>query len=148
MSDLPSAVLFACTLNAVRSPMAEAILKHLHGHQIYVDSVGVRAGELDGFAVAVMEEIGIDLARHHSKSFEDLEDNYYDAVITLSPEAQHKAIELTRIMACDVEFWNTFDPSLIEAEDRETRLDAYRQIRDQLMERIKQKFPVHKPSDT
>ena len=148
MSDLPSAVLFACTLNAVRSPMAEAILKHLHGHQIYVDSVGVRAGELDGFAVAVMEEIGIDLARHHSKSFEDLEDNYYDLVITLSPEAQHKAIELTRIMACDVEFWNTFDPSLIEAEDRETRLDAYRQIRDQLMERIKQKFPVHKPSDT
>jgi protein-tyrosine-phosphatase len=148
MSDLPSAVLFACTLNAVRSPMAEAILKHLHGHQIYVDSVGVRAGELDGFAVAVMEEIGIDLARHHSKSFEDLEDNYYDLVITLSPEAQHKAIELTRIMACDVEFWNTFDPSLIEAEDRETRLDAYREIRDQLMERIKQKFPVHKPSDT
>lgn len=148
MSDLPSAVLFACTMNAVRSPMAEAILKHLHGHRIYVDSVGVKAGELDGFAIAVMEEIGIDLSRHHSKSFEDLEDDYYDLVITLSPEAQHQAIELTRIMACDVEFWNTFDPSLIESEDRERRLEAYRQIRDQLMERIKERFPVQTPVDT
>ncbi len=148
MSDLPSAVLFACTMNSVRSPMAEAIMKFLHGHQVYVDSAGVRSKDIDGFAVAVMDEIGIDLSRHHAKTFDDLEDDYFDIVITLSPEAQHSAIELTRVMACDVEFWNTMDPSLIESEDREVVLDAYRQVRDQLMQRIKDRFPVQTPLDT
>ncbi len=148
MSDLPSAVLFACTMNSVRSPMAEAIMKFLHGHQVYVDSAGVRAKDIDGFAITVMDEIGIDLTRHHAKTFDDLEDDYFDIVITLSPEAQHSAIELTRVMACEVEFWNTMDPSLIESEDREVVLDAYRQVRDQLMQRIKNRFPVQKPLDT
>ncbi len=148
MSELPSAVLFACTMNAVRSPMAEAILKFLHGHHIYVDSAGVRSNEVDGYAVAVMDEIGIDLTRHKSKTFDELEDSYFDLVITLSPEAQHRAIELTRVMACDLEFWNTLDPSLIESEDREQRLNAYRQVRDQLMERIKERFPVRTALDT
>lgn len=128
--------------------MAEAIMKFLHGHQVYVDSVGVRSGEIDGFAVAVMDEIGIDLTRHHSKTFDDLEDDYFDVVITLSPEAQHRAIELTRVMACELEFWNTLDPSMIESEDREVKLDAYRQVRDQLMERIKGRFPVQSAADT
>tara|TARA_Y100000813_G_C24079343_1_gene312607 strand:- start:312 stop:698 length:387 start_codon:yes stop_codon:yes gene_type:complete len=122
--------------------MAEGILKFLHGHKIYVDSAGVRDGEIDGFAVAVMDEIGIDISRHRSKTFDDLEDDFFDLVITLSPEAQHKAMELTRIMACDVEFWNTFDPSIIESESREEKLQAYRLVRDQLMERIKERFPV------
>ena len=128
--------------------MAEAIMKFLHGHQVYVDSVGVRSGEIDGFAIAAMDEIGIDLTRHHSKTFDDLEDDYFDVVITLSPEAQHRAIELTRVMACELEFWNTLDPSMIESEDREVKLDAYRQVRDQLMERIKARFPVQSAADT
>jgi len=148
MSDLPSAVLFACTMNSVRSPMAEAIMKFLHGHQVYVDSAGVRSKDIDGYAITVMDEIGIDLSRHHAKTFDDLQDDYFDIVITLSPEAQHSAIELTRVMACDVEFWNTMDPSLIESEDREVVLDAYRQVRDQLMQRIKDRFPVQTPLDT
>lgn len=148
MTDLPSAVLFACTMNSVRSPMAEAIMKFLHGHQVYVDSAGVRSKDIDGYAITVMDEIGIDLSRHHAKTFDDLEDDYFDIVITLSPEAQHSAIELTRVMACDVEFWNTMDPSLIESEDREVVLDAYRQVRDQLMQRIKDRFPVQTPLDT
>ncbi len=148
MSDLPSAVLFACTMNSVRSPMAEAIMKFLHGHQVYVDSAGVRSKDIDGYAITVMDEIGIDLSRHHAKTFDDLEDDYFDIVITLSPEAQHSAIELTRVMACEVEFWNTMDPSLIESEDREVVLDAYRQVRDQLMQRIKDRFPVQTPLDT
>jgi len=148
MSDLPSAVLFACTMNSVRSPMAEAIMKFLHGHQVFVDSAGVRSKDIDGYAVAVMDEIGIDLSRHHAKTFDDLEDDYFDIVITLSPEAQHRAIELTRVMACDVEFWNTMDPSLIESEDREQVLEAYRAVRDQLMQRIKERFPVQTAMDT
>ena len=142
MVDLPSAVLFACTMNAVRSSMAEGILKFLHGSRIYVDSAGVRQGEIDGYTIAVMDEIGIDLSKHKSKIFDDLEDAYYDVVIPLSPEAQHKAVEMTRVMACEVEFWNTFDPSLIESEKREGRLDAYRQVRDQLLKRIKVRFPL------
>lgn len=146
MGDLPSAVLFACTENTVRSPMAEAILKYLHGRHIYVDSVGVRKGELDGFAVAVMDEIGIDISHHHPKTFEDLEDTSFDLVTSLSPEAQHKAVEMTRVVACDVEFWNTFDPSVVEGS-REVRLEAYRQVRDELMRNIKIRFPVRPVAD-
>jgi protein-tyrosine-phosphatase len=142
MSDLPSAVLFACTMNSVRSPMAEAIMKFLHGHQVFIDSVGVRSGEIDGFAVAVMDEIGIDLTRHHSKTFDELEDDYFDLVIPLSPQAQHRAVEMTRVMAVGIEFWNIFDPAIIESENREVKLDAYRKVRDELMKRIKIRFPV------
>ncbi len=148
MSDLPSAVLFSCTMNSVRSPMAESIMKFLHGHRVYIDSAGVRSKDIDGFAIAVMDEIGIDLSRHHAKTFDDLEDDFFDVVITLSPEAQHRAIELTRVMACEVEFWNTMDPSLVESEDREVVLESYRQVRDQLMMKIKQRFPVQSASDT
>lgn len=140
MNELPGAVLFACTLNAQRSPMAEAILKHLHGRRIFVDSVGVRRGELDPFAVEVMEEIGIPIGTHRAKTFDDLEDSSFDVIITLSPEAQHRAVEMTRTMACEVEFWHTFDASIVEGS-REVRLDAYRQVRDQLMERIMERFP-------
>ena len=92
MADLPSAVLFACTMNSIRSPMAEGILKFLHGDRIYVDSVGVRKKDINGFCVTVMDEIGIDLGRHKPKSFDDLEDSYFDLVIPLSPEAQHNAV--------------------------------------------------------
>ena len=140
MSQRPTSVLFACTQNAIRSPMAEAILKHFHGHRVFVDSAGVRIGELDPFAVAVMEELGIDLSRHRPKAFDDLEDDSFDLVVTLSPEAHHRAIEMTRTTAFDVEFWPTFDPTLIEG-NRDTRLDAFRQVRDALMQRIQDRFP-------
>jgi protein-tyrosine-phosphatase len=148
MPDLPSAVLFACTLNSIRSPMAEGILKFLHGDRIYIDSVGVRDREIDGFCITVMDEIGIDMSQHNGKTFDDLEDSYFDLVIPLSPEAQHKAVEMTRVMACEVEFWNTFDPSIIESDDREIMLDAYRTVRDQLMEKIKARFPLVAVRDT
>ncbi len=144
MGDLPHAVLFACGMNSVRSPMAEGIMKFLFGRQVYVDSVGVRKQKVDPFAVAVMDEIGIDLSRHYPKTFDDLDDDSYDLVITLAPDAQHRAIEMTRTMACEVEFWATFDPSIIEG-NRETRLDAYRQVRDQLMKRIKERFTPAPP---
>src|SRR3954447_15277673 len=134
-------VLFACTFNAIRSPMAEALMKHFHGRRIFVDSVGVRDGELDPFAVAVMDEIGIDLSRHRCKTFDDLEDTSFDLVITLSPEAQHRAVEMTRTMACDVEFWHTFDPTMIDG-NRETRMAFYRQVRDTLSNHIKKRFPI------
>lgn len=141
MLEIPSAVLFACTFNAVRSPMAEGLLKQLLGHRIYVESIGVRQGELDAFAVQAMDEIGIDISGHRPRTFDDLEDESFDTIISLSPEAQHRAVELTRMMACEVVFWNTFDPTMIEG-NRETRLDAYRQVRDQLLTRIKTRFPV------
>ena len=141
MRELPEAVLFACTRNSVRSPMAEGLLKHLLGHRVYVDSVGVRTSEIDPFVIEVMDEIGIDLSKHRPKSFEDLEDTSYDLIISLSPEAQHQAVELTRTMACEVEFWNTLDPSIIEG-NRDVRLDAYRQVRDFLKKRIEARFAL------
>ncbi len=137
--DLPGALLFCCTMNAVRSVMAEALMKHLFGHAVYIDSVGVRPGDVDSFAVAIMDEIGIDIIRHRSKSFDDLDDDSFDLIISLSPESQHSAVEMTRTMACEVEFWNTFDPTYVEGS-REVRLEAYRLVRDNLMRRIKDRF--------
>ena len=140
MSRPPSSVLFACSFNAIRSPMAAALLRHWHGRRIFVDSVGVRTGEVDPFAVAVMEEIGIAIGSHQAKSFDELEDTSFDLVVSLSPEAQHSAVELTRTMACDVEFWPTFDATAVEGS-RGERLAAYRLVRDQLRKRILERFP-------
>jgi len=139
MADFPGSVLFACTHNAIRSPMAEGALKHLLGDRVYVDSVGVHAGEIDAFAVAVMDEIGIDINRHHSKAFDELEDTYFDLVISLSPEAQHRAVEMTRTMAIEVEYWKTMDPSYVHG-NREVRLKVYREVRDELLNLIKLRF--------
>lgn len=141
MPDLPDAVLFACTHNAVRSAMAEGLMKHFLGHRVYVDSVGVRRGHIDPFVVEVMDEIGVDLSRHRSKTFETLTDSFFDLIVSLSPEAQHSAVEMTRTMACDVEFWPTLDPTHVEGS-REQRLDAYRQVRDSLQRRLKERFPL------
>ncbi|MCK5445691.1 MAG: arsenate reductase ArsC [Rhodospirillaceae bacterium] len=140
-TTLPGAVLFSCTQNSIRSPIAEGLLKDLHGTEIYVDSVGVRALEVNGFAIEVMAELGIDITKHKAKTFDDLEDSSFDLVISLSPHAQHKAVELTRFMACEVEFWHTFDPSVIDGS-RDVRLDAYRAVRDELKKRILERFPV------
>jgi protein-tyrosine-phosphatase len=132
-------VLFACNMNAIRSPMAAAILRFLAGKQIYVQSAGVRAGETDPFAIAAMEEIGIDIGKHRPVTIEELEDTSFDLIVTLAPEAHHKALEMTRTMAADVEYWPTIDPSAT-AGNREQILDAYRAVRDQLFEKIKARF--------
>jgi protein-tyrosine-phosphatase len=140
VEGLPGSVLFACTHNAIRSPIAEGLMKMLHGDRIYVDSAGVRAHEVDPFAVAVLDELGIDLSRHRAKSFDDLADDYFDLVISLSPEAQHRAVELTRTSSCEIEFWPTHDPSIVTG-NRETRLEAYRELRDHLLARLRERFP-------
>jgi protein-tyrosine-phosphatase len=144
---MEQAVLIACTMNAVRSPMAAAMLRHLAGRRLYVESAGVRAGELDPLAVAAMEEIGLEIGKHKPRCFEDLEDGSFDLVITLSPEAQHKAMELTRTAATRVEYWPTLDPTAVEGS-REQRLMAYRAVRDQLMERLKGRFLARAAADT
>jgi protein-tyrosine-phosphatase len=141
MSRLPSALLFACTFNTVRSPMAEALTKRLVGNRVFVDSVGVRPGSRDPFVQAVMNEVGIDLGRHRPKTFDDLEDDYFDLVITLSPEAHHKALEMTRSMACDVEFWPMPDATAVEGS-RDAMLQAYREVRDRIQKRLLARFPV------
>jgi protein-tyrosine-phosphatase len=139
--DLPGAVLFACTMNAIRSPIAAAILRHLAGRRTYVESAGVRAGERDPFIATVMDEIGIDLSAHRPRTLADLDDTSFDLIITLSPEAHHQALELTRTMAVDVEYWPTHDPSVrIGSASREQVLDGYRDVRNTLFARIKQRF--------
>jgi protein-tyrosine-phosphatase len=142
----PQAVLFACGMNSVRSPMAAALLKQMLGTSLYVGSAGVRKGELDSFAVAAMEEIGIDIKTHRPVTFEELDDLEglnFDLIVTLSPEAHHKALELTRTLAADVEYWPTADPTAIEGS-REQRMNAYRDVRDQLLRRIRERFsPRH-----
>src|SRR5499426_3941573 len=138
----PQAVLFACAQNAVRSPMAESLLQHMFPQALYVKSAGVKKGELDPFAVAVMAEFGQDISGHKPMTFEELEDwegLNFDLIITLSPEAHHKALDLTRTMAADVEYWPTPDPTGMEGS-REQRLNAYRNVRDSLMERIRRRF--------
>jgi protein-tyrosine-phosphatase len=139
MDRLPGSLLFCCTINAVRSPMAEAIMKHLFGSEVYVDSVGVRPGELNGFGVAVLAEIGIDLSQHKPKSFDQLTDSSFDLVISLSPEAQHSAVEMTRTSSCVVEYWATNDATAYQGS-RERVLEAYREVRNSLVDRIQGRF--------
>lgn len=139
MSTLPASVLFACSHNAIRSPMAEALAKRLYGQTAYLDSVGVAPDALDNFAVAVLDEIGIDLHRHHGKSFEDVDPSEFDLIVTLSPEAHHCALEFTRSASTDVEYWPIPDPSAVEGP-REARLDAYRRTRDLILARLKARF--------
>jgi protein-tyrosine-phosphatase len=141
MARAPSSVLFACGFNSIRSPMAAALMKALHGRRIYVDSVGVRERPIDPFAIAVMAELGHDISGHVPKTFDSLEDTSFDLVISLSPEAQHKAVELTRTMDCEVEFWPVYDPTATEGS-RDEILAAYRMVRDQLERRIRQRFPT------
>jgi protein-tyrosine-phosphatase len=147
ISPKEGAILFACTMNAVRSPMAAAMLRHLTRGRLYIESAGVKAGELDSLAVEAMAEIGLEIGKHRPRRFEDLEDGSFDLVITLSPEAQHKAMELTRTAATQVEYWATLDPTITEGS-REQRLMSYRMVRDQLMQRLKQRFLAPAAADT
>lgn len=134
----PQSILFACTMNTVRSPMAEAIARHYFGREIYFASAGLKRGEPDGFALAAMEEVGVDMTRHKPHTFEDLEDSNFDLIITLSPEAHHKALEFTRSMAVEVIYWPTPDATAALGQgSREQVLDAYRDVRDRLTKRIK-----------
>jgi protein-tyrosine-phosphatase len=129
-------------MNAVRSPMAAGLFRQLFGKSVYVGSAGVQKGEVDPFAVAAMAEIGIDIARHKPITFEELEDLEglnFDLIVTLSPPAHHKALELTRTNAADVEYWPTADPTAAEGS-REQKLNAYREVRDQLMAHIQERF--------
>jgi len=135
-------VLFACGLNSVRSPIAAALFAQIFGRAVYVGSAGVRKGELDPFAVAVMNEIGIDISHHKPVTFEELEDwegLNFDLIITLAPEAHHRALELTRTSAVDVEYWPTPDPTVTEGS-RTQRLASYRALREQLSEHIRERF--------
>ncbi|KAA0701323.1 low molecular weight phosphatase family protein [Neorhizobium sp. P12A] len=128
----PGAILFMCGMNAIRSPMAEAIARRLLPPGIYVNSVGVRAGERDPFVDTVLEEIGLVVLRRQPQTLEELEDDFFDVIITLSPEAHHAALELTRSKAVDVVYWPMPDPT-VATGTREQILDAYREVRDRLI---------------
>lgn len=137
----PGAVLFSCALNSVRSPIAAALARHFFPRAFYVESAGVKRGDADPFAVAVMAELGLDISKHVPHTFEDLEDTYFDLVVTLSPEAHHRALELTRTMAVEVEYWPTPDATAATGS-RAQILDAYRNVRDMLAKKIRSRFAL------
>ena len=140
-----NSVLFVCGENALRSPMAEGIVKRLHGERVYVDSVGVRAGALDAMAVAAMAEIRIDISGHRPKSLANLLDGSFDLVVALTEEAHRHAQDLVRGSASEAEYWDTNDPSMVEGS-RETRMTAYRDVRDALTTRIRARLGDHEQS--
>ncbi|WP_321342301.1 low molecular weight phosphatase family protein [Breoghania sp.] len=139
LRTLPSAILYVCGMNAVRSPMASAITRQLFPQRIYVASAGVRKGERDPFVDAVLNEIGLNIDEHEPQTVQELEDTHFDLVVSLAPEAHHWALELTRTESLDVEYWPTADPTLVTGS-REQILDSYRMVRDQLTERIKKRL--------
>lgn len=139
--SLPNSVLFVCGMNAIRSPMAERIARSLLPANVYLASAGVRAGERDPFVDAVLAEAGLGTAARAPRTLDDLEDDYFDLIITLAPEAHHAALELTRTMSVDVEYWPMPDPSTASGT-REQILSAYREVRDRLSERIRRRFGV------
>ena len=145
VQELPQSVLFCCDHNAVRSPMAEGIMKKLYGFDSYVQSVGVVNDlDIDGFAIAVCREIGVELDKHRSRSFEELEEmgealSGFDLIVAMSPASQRAALELTRFYHLKVEYWPIMDPTGL-GETRETKLNASRQTRDQIMEKLKSRW--------
>jgi len=143
----PGAVLFSCNLNRIRSPMAEGLLKLHFGDAVYVDSCGLYTGTArdtlppgaDPLAMAVMDELGVDLSRHQPKNFDDLEDSSFDVVVSLTPQAHHRAGELARRRAVEVEYWPILDPTLVTGS-RDQMLEAYREVRDALERRLRERF--------
>ncbi len=144
-ADLPASVLFCCDHNAVRSPMAEGMMKKFYGTTMYVQSAGVKGDlDIDGFSIAVCEELGVELSRHRSRSFEEMQEwgddlSGFDLIVALSPASQRQALELTRYYHLDVEYWPILDPTGL-GEGREEKLNSYRQARDQIKDRIVQRF--------
>ena len=144
-ADLPSSVLFCCDYNAVRSPMAEGLMKKFYGQKTYIQSAGVHNDlEIDGFAIAVCNELGIELARHRSRSFDEMQQwgddlSGFELIVALSPASQRQALEFTRYFQLDVEYWPTLDPTGI-GEGRDAKLSAYRQARDQISTRMLARF--------
>ena len=144
-NSLPQSILFCCDHNAVRSPMAEGIMKKLYGTGTYVQSVGVINDlEIDGFSIAVCEEIGVELSRHRSRSFDEMERwgddlSSFDLIVALSPASQRRALELTRLFHLTVEYWPILDPTGI-GETREMKLVSYRQTRDQIKSKLREKW--------
>ena len=144
-NSLPQSILFCCDHNAVRSPMAEGIMKKLYGTGTYVQSVGVINDlEIDGFSIAVCDEIGVELSRHRSRSFDEMERwgddlSSFDLIVALSPASQRRALELTRLFHLIVEYWPILDPTGI-GETREMKLVSYRQTRDQILNKLREKW--------
>ena len=143
--DFPQSVLFCCDQNAVRSPMAEALMKRFYGQRAYVQSAGVRNDmEIDGFSIAVCKEIGVELARHRSRSFDEMQRlgddlSQFDLIVALSPHSQKAALDLTRFYHLTVEYWPILDPTAI-GEGRAAKLAAYAQARDQIRSRMLDRF--------
>lgn len=150
--DLPGSVLFCCDYNAVRSPMAEGLMKKYYGFDTYVQSAGVKNDlEIDGFSIAVCQELGVELSRHKSRSFDEMEQwgddlSGFDLVIALSPASQRRALELTRFFHLEVEYWPILDPTGL-GETREAKLASYRQARDQISDKLIERFGPPMPSD-
>ena len=145
VQDLPQSVLFCCDHNAVRSPMAEGIMKKFYGTETYVQSVGVKNDlEIDGFCIATCAEIGVELQRHRSRSFDEMEQfgddlSSFDLIVALSPASQRRALDLTRVFHLEVEYWPVMDPTGL-GNTRDAQLDAYRQTRDQIVAQLQGKW--------
>lgn len=137
----PSSVLFMCGMNSIRSPMAEALAKHLIAPGIYIQSAGVRAGDRDPFVDSVLDEVGLSLGKHKPRTMEELEDEYFDLIITLTPEAHHSALELTRYSTLDVVYWPMMDPT-VASGTRDQILSAYREVREHLKKLICERLPT------
>lgn len=135
----PSSVLFACSMNAVRSPMAEGLAKFILGRSIFVDSAGLQKQPLDPFALSVMREIGVDIGEHHTKAFDEIDAESFDLIVALSPEAFERAQAFARTADVAVEYWPTSDPTSA-GDTREQRLEAYRDVRDHLRRRIRERL--------
>jgi protein-tyrosine-phosphatase len=132
-------------MNAIRSPMAEGLMKRRFGGRVFIDSCGLRkADQIDPMAVLVMDELGVDLFKHRPKTFDQLEDDSFDLIISLAPQAHHRALEFTRHLAVEVEYWPTLDPSAVEGS-RDIRMDTYRDVRNALDKRISERFAMLKP---
>jgi len=145
VQELPQSILFCCDHNAVRSPMAEGMMKKFYGTDCYIQSAGVKNDlEIDGFSIAVCQELDVELARHRSRSFDEMEEwgddlGSFDLVVALSPASQRRALELTRFYHLDVEYWPILDPTGL-GDNRDAKLVSYREARDQIRGKLVERW--------
>ncbi len=146
-SRAPQSVLFLCGMNSIRSPMAEVLARRALPRGVFIASAGVRAGERDPFVDAVLAEEGLSLDDRQPQSIDELADTNFDLIITLSPEAHHRALDMTRTAAADVEYWPMLDPTIVSGT-RDQIMAAYRDVRERLASSIAARFGPDNKSET
>ena len=130
-------ILVLCTGNSARSQMGEGLFRHEGGAGYDVFSAGTKPASVRPEAIAVMREAGIDISGHRSKSVDEFAGQSFDYVVTVCDNARDNCPAFPG--GTQRVHWSFEDPAAVAGSETE-RLSAFRRIRDQIHERVKEFF--------